>query len=110
MDIKQALQNFDLRLTEIKTRLPGQDEPAYYKPVTLAQSDRINAMIDADGAQGDGAKLALTIMECVLDKDGAKVFDLGDKGFLLNQVPQSVLLDIVNEISATPSIEDAEGN
>ena len=110
MDLKQALQQFDRKLIEIQTKLPGQTDACYFRPQTLAQSDRVAAMIEADASTGDGAKLALTIIESVLDKEGDKVFSLGDKSFLMNECPQQPLIDIINEMAATPTIEDAEGN
>ena len=110
MDLKQALQEFSCELKELKTRLPGQTVPAYYKPLTLAKSDRIQQKIEAGKVQSDGAKLVITLVECLLDADGKRIFDAGDKNWLQTQVPQNVLIDLVNEISGVMSIEDAGGN
>lgn len=110
MDIKQALKGLELDLREIKTRLPGQTEPAWFKPLTLQVSDRIARQVNMLDHPTDGDKLVITVVTCVLDKDGKPVFDKGDKQFLHSRVPQDILIDIVNEIGENSSLEDAEGN
>lgn len=110
MDIKTAMQGLPGDLAELSTTLPGQTEPAYYKPMTLGLSDKIARRINAGAVQGDGEKLAITLALCVLDKDGNRVFDDGDIRMLMERVPQQLLLDIVNEVNEPPDIEAAEGN
>jgi hypothetical protein len=110
MDMKEAAQAYALELTEIKTRLPGQDTPAYYKPATLAHSAKLNRRMKAEGVTEDAEKLAVTFIESVLDAEGKPLFDRKDRHFVMNGIPQDVILDIVNEISSSTTIEDAEGN
>lgn len=110
MDLKAALQQQENEPIEIKTRIQGQTEPAYYKPMTLADHDKIQRTIKVDGKGSEGAALAITLIQKVIDKKGQKLFKPGDKDWLMNSVPQGVLLDIVNEISRVPTIEEAEKN
>jgi len=110
MDMKQAMSGLALELTEINTQIPGQTEPAYYKPMTLGASDKIARFIKKKGVEGDGQKLAITVIQSVCDAEGKPLFTMGDERMLLQSVPQQILIDIVNEISSTPDIEAAEGN
>ena len=111
MNIKEAIRAQALDLIEMQTRLPGQTEPVYFKPMTLAMSDRIERECSAKGDAAFGYKLATSLVLCVLDKNGNRVFDAGDKHALMNEVPQDKLVEMCNEISGSPpSLEDAEKN
>ena len=111
MNIKEAMQGIALDLIELSILLPGQTEPAYYKPMTLAMSDKIEAQCRAKGDASPGYKLATSIVLCLVDQDGDAIFSAADKNLLMSKVPQSVLIDIVNEMSGdVPTLEEAEGN
>lgn len=100
-------------LTQLRTQVPGMTVPAYYKPLTLAQSDKIQRFIQAERAEGDGAKLAITVILCLLDVGGEQIFTMADREWIMSSVPQALLVDIVNEITGGAGddpIEDAEGN
>lgn len=111
MDLLTALKATSLDLIPLKTEVKGQTETAYYKPMTLADHDKIKRFVMAEGGQGsDGLALALTVIHKVMDKDGKKVFSMKDKNFLMNGIPNSILVALVNEMAAEIDLEEAEGN
>jgi len=102
-----------LPLRELKTRIPGQDEPAYCRPMTLADHDKIGAVSAAQAGTGEvtqGLTLAVTVIHKVCDAEGNKLFTHGDKTLLMERVDNRVIVDLVNEIAEPMSLEDAEGN
>jgi len=45
-----------------------------------------------------------------LDAKGNNIFDLSNKHSLMNKVSPDILIRVVNEISAAPSVEEQLGN
>ena len=109
MDFKAALAGYEAELVPLKAQLPGQTEPVYYRTMSVAMGDRVARKTKAAGNIEDGEKLAIVLVECLLDKDGNRLLDASDKQAMM-QLPVGLMVDMVNEIQATPSIEDAEGN
>ena len=111
MDIKQALAACDLGLVELKARLPGQTEPAFYRVKTLKDSEKMEARLKVMGDDCTSAdKVASAIIVMVRDKDDKPVFSVGDREALVRNAPEYVLLEWLEQINSGPSIEGAEGN
>jgi hypothetical protein len=112
MNLKDAL-NRNLELRELQTRVPGQDELAYSYPVTLAETDMIAykaKKLSGDGEPSQGLTLALTVITKVVDAEGNPIFNDGDRTLLMKKVPQETIIDLVNEMAASVTIEESEGN
>lgn len=110
MDIKEALQKYqDQPLIKLASDV-GQSQPAYYRPITLADHDKVKRHMKAANTESEGVSLVLTIIFKMLDGTGKPIFGIDDKKWLLEKVPQMILAEIVNEMAAVTSIEDAEKN
>jgi hypothetical protein len=113
MDMLEAAQAVKIELTVLKTKFPGQTEPAYFKPLSLAESDRLARFIKLEGGDdaSDGDRVALTFIDRIVDATGKKIFKPSHKTMLLEKIPLHFLVDSVNEISSSvPTIEEAEKN
>ena len=108
MDLKEALSS-PLDLVEMQTKVPGQDTATYFKPMTCADHDKIARYREKEGG-GDGMALVLTLIHKVVDDKGTPLFTMADKQLLYKRTPNAILVAMVNEIAAGPTIEEAEKN
>jgi hypothetical protein len=74
----------------------------YWSPLTIADSDRINDVIKALN-KGDGDNTSLefalqTIIQKAEDSAGSKLFSQGDRAALRNELPMSILIDIMTKM------------
>jgi len=85
-----------------------EEEPLviYFKPFTLAEQKRLYSMAKDDNME----MLAYTLILKALNKEGEKLFGMGDKMTLMNQVDPYVLARVVNSITASSAVEDHLGN
>jgi hypothetical protein len=83
----------------------SDDEPfeIFYTPMTLADISKINKR-----AKTDAEIIVYTLIFKALDKDGNRLFDLGDKVYLMSSVPSDVLADIVSRMGS--GTDDHEKN
>lgn len=72
------------------------DETVYFQPMTLAERSKIMEM--SDKHKEDHSYVIHVVIEKALDKDGNKLFNLGDYNSLANKVDSSVLSRISNRI------------
>lgn len=78
----------------------------YTKPFTLKEQKRLTTLAKNDAIE----MLAHTLIMKALNANGEKLFNLGDKTKLMNNVDPFILARVVAEITATDSIEDHLGN
>lgn len=73
----------------------------FWRPLTIADRDRINDTIRAlnKGEDENSLEFALqTIIQKAEDEGGAKLFGQGDRAALRNELPMSILLDIMTKM------------
>ena len=103
---EQLAQAVNMDLTPVT--IPGFPLEAYFTPMTLADSQKIRAR------SGDSNEefIVYTLIYKLVDKQGKKLLDIGDKTTLLSKVPFDVLTNIVQQINAANpvDVEDIEGN
>jgi hypothetical protein len=109
---KELLQRFkDAELIPVMARLPGQDQPVYFKPVTLADNDKVRRHMKAEGSDSEAVSVCLTVIFKLCDEAGNLIFDISDRSWIMSTVPQSLLNDIVGEMAAANvTLEEAEKN
>jgi hypothetical protein len=78
--------------------------------MTLADHDKVRRLMELEGGASEGLALAVHIIHKVVDKDGKKLFTMGDKTLLMQKVPNSILVAITNEISAEIDLDQAAKN
>tara|TARA_A100001201_G_scaffold143755_1_gene147235 strand:+ start:4059 stop:4394 length:336 start_codon:yes stop_codon:yes gene_type:complete len=85
-----------------------EDKPLkiYSKPLTLNETSKLYKMSKED----DLTMMAYVLIYKALDENGDKLFDLGDKNALLNQVDREILVDIAQRIMGQKPIEDVKKN
>ena len=73
----------------------------FWRPLTIADRDRINDVIKTlnKGDDENSLEFALqTIIQKAEDEGGAKLFSQGDRAALRNELPMSILLDIMTKM------------
>lgn len=108
--IERAKQHFadqDVRVTEV-AEWGEDDKPLkiYSKPLTLAETSKLYKMSKED----DLTMMAYVLIYKALDENGDKLFDLGDKNALLNNVDREILVNIAQNIMGQEPIEDVKKN
>ena len=84
----------------------NQSLKIYSKPLTLAETSKLYKMSKED----DLTMMAYVLIYKALDENGDKLFDLGDKNALLNQVDREILVDIAQKIMGQEPIENVKKN
>lgn len=77
----------------------------YWSPLTIADRDRINNVVEAMKLGSSESSLDFAVqmvIEKAEDEDGKKLFQSGDRVFLVNKLPMSVLLDIMAKMQELP--------
>ena len=70
----------------------------YWTPLTIADRDRINNIIEALKLQETDSSLDFAIqmvIEKAEDENGKKLFQSGDRAAIRNQLPMNIVLDIM---------------
>lgn len=78
----------------------------YAKPLTLAETSKLYKMSKND----DLTMMAYVLIYKALDENGDKLFTLDDKGSLLNNVDQEILVKVATQIMGQEPIEDVKKN
>ncbi len=108
--IERAKAHFaeqDVKVIEV-AEWGEDDKPLkiYSKPLTLAETSKLYKMSKED----DLTMMAYVLIYKALDDNGDKLFDLGDKSALLNNVDREILVDVATQIMGQDSIEDTKKN
>ena len=108
--IERAKTHFaeqDVKVIEV-AEWGEDDKPLkiYSKPLTLAETSKLYKMSKED----DLTMMAYVLIYKALDDNGDKLFDLGDKNALLNNVDREILVDVATQIMGQESIEDTKKN
>jgi hypothetical protein len=108
--IERAKAHFaeqDVKVIEV-AEWGEDDKPLkiYSKPLTLAETSKLYKMSKED----DLTMMAYVLIYKALDDNGDKLFDLGDKNALLNNVDREILVDVATQIMGQDSIEDTKKN
>jgi len=104
---KKHFAEQDVRVIEVP-EWGDEDKPLkiYSKPLTLAETSKLYKMSKED----DLTMMAYVLIYKALDENGDKLFDLGDKNALLNQVDREILVDIAQKIMGQEPIENVKKN
>ena len=104
---KKHFAEQDVRVIEVP-EWGDEDKPLkiYSKPLTLAETSKLYKMSKED----DLTMMAYVLNYKALDENGDKLFDLGDKNALLNQVDREILVDIAQKIMGQEPIENVKKN
>jgi len=73
----------------------------FWRPLTIADRDRINDVIKTLNKNDDENSLEFalqTIIQKAEDEGGAKLFSQGDRAALRNELPMSILIDIMTKM------------
>tara|TARA_R110001592_G_scaffold53455_6_gene163896 strand:- start:273 stop:611 length:339 start_codon:yes stop_codon:yes gene_type:complete len=84
----------------------GKPLVIYAKPLTLAETSKLYKMSKDD----ELTMMAYVLIYKALNEDLEKMFNLGDKSDLLNNVDREVLVDIATRIMGQETIEDTKKN
>ena len=84
----------------------GKPLTIYAKPLTLAETSKLYKMSKQDNLE----MMAYVLIYKALDEDMEKMFQLGDKNDLLNNVDREVLVDIAQQIMGEQPIEEVKKN
>ena len=108
--IERAKAHFaeqDVKVIEV-AEWGEDDKPLkiYSKPLTLAETSKLYKMSKED----DLTMMAYVLIYKALDDNGDKLFDLGDKNALLNNVDREILVDVATQIMGQDTIEDTKKN
>ena len=108
--IERAKAHFaeqDVKVIEV-AEWGEDDKPLkiYSKPLTLAETSKLYKMSKED----DLTMMAYVLIYKALDDNGDKLFDLGDKNALVNNVDREILVDVATQIMGQDSIEDTKKN
>lgn len=101
----RSLGTRSLEVPEWKIDDQGKPLVVYWKPLTLAEREKLFA----------GGELKLTsyadvLVAKALDQEGNKMFTLEDAPKLRNHVESGIIQRIALQILATPRLEDVEKN
>ena len=85
-----------------------ENEPLYIysKPLSLGETSKLYKLSKED----DLTMMAYVLIYKALDENGDKLFTLDDKGSLLNNVDQEVLVRVATQIMGQEPIEDVKKN
>jgi hypothetical protein len=73
----------------------------FWRPLTIADRDRINDVIKTLNKSDDENSLEFalqTIIQKAEDEGGVKLFSQGDRAALRNELPMSILIDIMTKM------------
>lgn len=82
---------------------PGKPLVIYWKPITLAEKQRLQAIGEAEGYV---ARLADCLIMKALDADGKKLYTLADKHALRHLVDPDVIARVVLRMMASPGVPE----
>ena len=84
----------------------NDDEPLviYSKPLTLGETSKLYKLSKED----DLTMMAYVLIYKALDADGNKLFNIGDKNDLMNNVDREVLMRDAQEIMGQEPIEETK--
>ena len=84
----------------------NDDEPLviYSKPLTLGETSKLYKLSKED----DLTMMAYVLIYKALDADGNKLFNIGDKNALMNNVDREVLMRGAQEIMGQEPIEETK--
>tara|TARA_R100001163_G_scaffold12129_2_gene11261 strand:+ start:1604 stop:1939 length:336 start_codon:yes stop_codon:yes gene_type:complete len=84
----------------------NDDEPLviYSKPLTLGETSKLYKLSKED----DLTMMAYVLIYKALDADGNKLFNIGDKNDLMNNVDREVLMRVAQEIMGQEPIEETK--
>lgn len=85
----------------------GQPLRIYFQPMTLAEKQKLDFIGEREGKV---ARLADALIMKAQTEDGKPMFTLDDKHTLRNLVDPNVIADVVIEMLATPTPEEAAKN
>tara|TARA_B100000161_G_scaffold212702_1_gene157581 strand:- start:8500 stop:8835 length:336 start_codon:yes stop_codon:yes gene_type:complete len=106
--IDKAKQHFsDQDITKIEVPEWGdENEPLYIysKPLSLGETSKLYRLSKED----DLTMMAYVLIYKALDADGNKLFDIGNKSDLLNNVDREVLMRVAQQIMGQEPIEDVK--
>ena len=82
----------------------------YWKPLTIADRDRINRTLQAlktadDGGMGFAVQM---LIEKAEDENGKKLFQSGDHAKLVNRLPMAVVIDIMAKMQGLEEVEEPD--
>ena len=106
--IERAKSHFaeqDVKVIEV-AEWGEEDKPLkiYAKPLTLAETSKLYKMSKND----DLTMMAYVLIYKALDADGNKLFNIGDKNDLMNNVDREVLMRVAQEIMGQEPIEETK--
>ena len=106
--IDKAKQHFSgQEITKIEVPEWGdENEPLYIysKPLSLGETSKLYRLSKED----DLTMMAYVLIYKALDADGNKLFDIGNKNDLLNNVDREVLMRVAQQIMGQAPIEDVK--
>jgi len=102
---KKHFEDQDVKVIEV-AEWGEDDKPLkiYSKPLTLAETSKLYKMSKED----DLTMMAYVLIYKALDANGDKLFDLGDKNALLNNVDREILVNVAQNIMGQEPIEDVK--
>jgi len=83
----------------------------YWKPLTIADRDAINATLKAlnIGQSEDNLDFAIQmVIRKAEDEAGNKLFSDGDRAKIKNRLPLSIVLDIMSKMQSMDEVEEPE--
>tara|TARA_B100000900_G_C20297743_1_gene600898 strand:- start:239 stop:574 length:336 start_codon:yes stop_codon:yes gene_type:complete len=86
----------------------SEDKPLniYTKPLTLGETSKLYKMSKEDNL----TMMAYVLIYKALDENGEKIFNIGDKNDLLNNVDREILVDVATQIMGQEPIEETKKN
>lgn len=105
---KSHFESKEIKIIEVPEWCDDNNQPLkiYAKPLTLSETSKLYKMSQED----DLTMMAYVLIYKALDSNGEKMFDLGDKMALLNNVDREVLVRVAQEIMDSPTVEDQKKN
>ncbi len=103
--LEKAVAHFgDLEVKQID--VPEWETVVYASPFTMAEKKKLLKFAKDD----DLEFLVRALILKATDKKGDLLFDLSDKPTLMHKVDPDVITRVVTAFSASPSVEEMEGN
>jgi len=84
----------------------GKPLVIYAKPLTLAETSKLYKMSKQDSLE----MMAFVLIYKALNEDMEKMFNLGDKQDLLNNVDREVLVSVAQQIMGEETLEETKKN
>lgn len=89
--------------------VPEWDAEVWYRPTTTLAEESQVIKLTQEGKQTEA--LVVTLINKARDKNGEKLFDMGDRIKLMNSVDPQIILQIINKMSVQDKkIVDEMGN